>query len=69
MQKDTASQPSTWGGARKGAGRKKSSARSIALRIPDDVAAILDAVKGSKSAYIIAAIRAYASATTHPESK
>lgn len=49
-----------WGGARKGAGRKKTSSKSIALRIPEDVEEILDAVDGSKSAFIIAAIRAYA---------
>lgn len=49
-----------WGGARKGAGRKKTSAKSIALRIPEDVAEILDSVEGSKSAYIISAIRAFA---------
>lgn len=52
----------SWGGARKGAGRKKTTAKSIALRIPEDVAAILDAVPGSKSAYIVAAIRAFAAA-------
>lgn len=51
---------SQWGGARKGAGRKKSTTRSIALRIPEDVEKILDAVEGSKSAYIIEAIRAFA---------
>lgn len=53
-------QAAGWGGARAGAGRKKTTAKSIALRIPDDVAAVLDSVKGSKSAYIVAAIRAYA---------
>lgn len=60
MQNENNSQPSGWGGARTGAGRKKSTAKSIALRIPEDVAAILDSVEGSKSAYIVAAIRAYA---------
>lgn len=47
-----------WGGARAGAGRKKTTARSIALRIPDDVAAILDSVP-NRSAYIVEAIRYY----------
>lgn len=60
MQDEIKQQPSGWGGARQGAGRKKSTAKSIALRIPDDVAEILDGVDGSKSAYIVAAIRAYA---------
>lgn len=49
-----------WGGAREGAGRKKTTSKSIALRIPEDVAAILDSVEGSKSAFIVEAIRAYA---------
>lgn len=48
------------GGARPGAGRPRgrNNYRSIALRIPKDVADILDAQK-NKSAYIIEAIRAY----------
>lgn len=48
------------GGARPGSGRKKTTSKSIALRIPEDVEKILDEVKGSKSQYIVAAIRAYA---------
>lgn len=60
MQKDTDTKAPSWGGARRGAGRKKTTARSIALRVPADVAAILDAVPGPKSAFIVAAIRAYA---------
>lgn len=52
-----------WGGTRKGAGRKKTSAKSIGLRIPQDVADILDRVEGSKSDFIIAAIRAYANSS------
>lgn len=60
MQKDTDTKAPSWGGARRGAGRKKTTARSIALRVPEDVAAILDAVPGPKSAFIVAAIRAYA---------
>lgn len=56
----TAPAPGSWGGARAGAGRKKTTAKSIAIRIPEDVVAILEGVEGSKSAYIVAAIRAYA---------
>lgn len=49
-----------WGGRREGAGRRSEnpSTRSIALRIPEDVAEILDRQK-NRSAYIIEAIRAY----------
>lgn len=52
---------STWGGRRAGAGRPngRRAVRSIALRIPEDVAAILDA-QPNRSEYIIAAIRAFA---------
>ena len=54
-----------WGGARRGAGRPKGdSCTSIALRIPQDVADIL-ARQPNRSAYIIEAIRAYAS--SHPD--
>lgn len=50
-----------WGGSRKGAGRpaQKKNVRSIALRIPADVAEILDR-QDHKSAFIVEAIRAYA---------
>lgn len=49
-----------WGGRREGAGRRSDnpSTRSIALRIPEDVAEILDR-QANRSAYIIEAIRAY----------
>lgn len=49
-----------WGGRRQGAGRpsESPSVRSIALRIPQDVAEILDRQE-NRSAYIIDAIRAY----------
>lgn len=62
MQNVNESAPASagWGGSRSGAGRKKSTAKSIALRIPEDVVEILDRVEGSKSAYIVEAIRAYA---------
>lgn len=48
------------GGRREGAGRPKgeNNVRSIALRIPEDVANILDKQE-NRSAYIIEAIRAY----------
>ena len=49
------------GGARPGAGRQRgcNNYRSIGIRIPEDVARILDEQE-NRSAYIIAAIRAYA---------
>lgn len=51
--------PQKWGGKREGAGRKKTTSKSIALRIPDDVVEILDNVE-NRSAFIIEAIRHYA---------
>ncbi len=50
----------SWGGSRAGAGRKadKCRKRTIAIRVPDDIAALLDA-QPNKSDYIIDAIRAY----------
>lgn len=59
QQSENTKAPSGRGGAREGAGRKRTSAKSIALRIPEDVAAILDNVEGSKTDYIVAAIRHY----------
>lgn len=55
-----------WGGARKGAGRPKThdNFRTIGLRIPSDVAEILDR-QPNRSAYIVEAIRDYA--RRHPE--
>lgn len=49
---------SQWGGKRDGAGRPAKSVRSIALRVPRDVADILDRQE-NRSAFIIEAIRAY----------
>lgn len=51
--------PNKWGGEREGSGRKKTTSKSIALRIPEDVAEILDHVE-NRSAFIIEAIRHYA---------
>lgn len=51
--------PNKWGGKREGSGRKKTTSKSIALRIPEDVAEILDHVE-NRSAFIIEAIRHYA---------
>lgn len=61
MEKQDNSKKNGWGGARPGAGRPngRKAVRSIALRIPEDVAEILDRQK-NRSAYIIEAIRAYA---------
>lgn len=60
MQDKIKNEPSSRGGRREGAGRKRTATKSIALRIPADVEKILDGVEGSKSAYIIEAIREYA---------
>ena len=56
------------GGRREGAGRPKTvgNTRSIALRIPADVAEILDRQE-HRSAYIIEAIRAYAAGASDRE--
>ena len=50
----------TWGGARQGAGRKaqRGNVKSIAIRIPQDIADILEK-QDSKTDYIIEAIRYY----------
>ena len=40
------------GGAREGAGRKKTTVKSYYLRATKEVAEILDAVDGSKSAFV-----------------
>lgn len=54
---------SSWGGSRRGAGRKKTTAKSISLRVPEDVAETLDSLgRGKQAAYIIRAIRAYIAA-------
>lgn len=60
MENQNESKKSNRGGARAGAGRPKgrNNYRSIALRIPEDVAEILDRQE-KRSAYIIEAIRAY----------
>ena len=60
MEKQSEETKKTWGGSRAGAGRPKKydNVRTIALRIPEDVAEILDR-QPNRSAYIIAAIRAY----------
>lgn len=60
MEKQNKEEKNGWGGRRDGAGRpaEKKNVRSIALRIPADVVAILDRQE-HKSAFIIEAIRAY----------
>ena len=57
------------GGRRDGAGRPKTvgNTRSIALRIPEDVAEILDRQE-HRTAYIVEAIRAYDKAQQKAES-
>ena len=54
---------SSRGGRRPGAGRPKTvgSSRTIAIRVPEDIAAILDR-QPNKSAFIIEAIRAFSNA-------
>lgn len=60
MEETNEKKKKSWGGKRAGAGRPVTNptTRSIALRIPDDVAEILDR-QPNRSAYIIEAIRAY----------
>lgn len=60
MQNDHSEKSAGWGGARSGAGRPRTTARSISIRVPEDVAAILDSLgRGKQAAYIVRAIRAY----------
>lgn len=49
-----------WGGSRQGSGRKRTAVKTVCIRVPEDVAAILDGVTGSKTDYIVEAIRYYA---------
>lgn len=50
----------SWGGSRQGAGRPKTTTKSVTLRVPEDVAAILESLgRGKTAAYIVRAIRAY----------
>lgn len=42
----------SWGGKRAGAGRKRTAVKSYAFHAPQEVHDILEAVEGSKSAYI-----------------
>ncbi len=57
-----------WGGRRAGAGRKATvgNVATIGLRVPADVAAILDRQK-NRTAFIIAAIREYDRKQQHPQ--
>ena len=48
-----------WGGVREGAGRKKVMGRNFNFRALPEVETILNAVEGSKTDYINAAILAY----------
>lgn len=45
------------GGAREGAGRKRTSAKSIGLRVPEDVVAVLDRSGQRATDFIVQAIR------------
>ncbi len=63
MEDETAKPTSpkqTWGGRRAGAGRKKTSegVRTVAVRVPQDVADVLDTVP-SITEYVVKALRAY----------
>ena len=60
MENQNPQEKKSWGGKRAGAGRPnvRNNTRTIALRIPDDVAAILDR-QPNRSAYIIEAIKEY----------
>lgn len=60
MENQNPQEKKSWGGKRAGAGRPnvKNNTRTVGIRIPDDVAAILDR-QPNRSAYIIEAIREY----------
>ena len=55
-------EPSKRGGARPGAGRKRTAEKRYMFSAPPDVAALLESLTESKSAYIVRAIRAYIAA-------
>ncbi|MDE7402026.1 MAG: ribbon-helix-helix domain-containing protein [Muribaculaceae bacterium] len=58
------------GGRREGAGRKKTTAKTIGLRVPEDIAVVLDGIAaegGNRSEFIVAAIRHYLAATKKPD--
>ena len=61
MENQKEEKKSGWGGSRKGAGRPKGETqmKTITIRIPEDVVAILDG-QPKRAAFIIEAIRAYA---------
>ena len=60
MKHATNDEKKSWGGKRAGAGRPSvsGSTRSISIRIPEDVAVILEG-QDNRTAYIIEAIRAF----------
>ena len=60
MDKQNEKKKGTWGGKRDGAGRRSDEpkTRSIGIRVPSDVAEILDRQE-HRTAFIIEAIRAY----------
>lgn len=47
------------GGHREGAGRKKTTAKTYGFNAPEDIVAILENIEGSKTEYILNAIRHY----------
>ncbi|MBD5423694.1 MAG: hypothetical protein HDR44_01030 [Allobaculum sp.] len=60
MENQNEKKKGTWGGKREGAGRRSENpkTRSIGIRVPEDVAEILDRQE-NRTAFIIEAIRAY----------
>lgn len=56
---DKEQKANSWGGARSGAGRKKTTAKLYGFAAPQDVVDILEA-QHNRTSYILAAIRFYA---------
>ena len=54
---DNSTVKKTWGGAREGAGKKKSVVKQYMVYAPQDIYDILESVPGKKSDYICRCIR------------
>lgn len=54
------------GGKREGAGRKRTTCKFVGIKVPEDVAKILENIDGTVSAYIVDAIRLKARMEAQP---
>ena len=66
MEKVDENVKNSWGGARKGAGRKKSGVKYYGFLATQEAEEILSKVEGSKAAFINRCILEYGSKNAHP---